>query len=487
MRKHLFLLLFTAVGYLFHSQTTAQIVDTLWMKTLGMDGYDLPFEVFQDEDENIVLTGYYSVNSMRKFYLAAFDGNGDTLWTKKIGPDDPSLTPVCAVQTSDGGYMMAGKINGIAPNEDTSDFYFVKTDSGGNVEWEGRKGESEDIQTITSITEIPQGGYFVTGFVWTSSTAFDAALHRISQTGEVEWIKIFQVEGTTSEYANDIVATSDGGFVIAGDAQDINSSFASDVWIVKLDQEGDSLWSQYFGAPYPYEEKGRSIIETSDEGFLVIGEQGQGTTLKDCMVWKADMNGQTEWSDIFGGTYNDIAYNGIELSSGGYAIAGTHYLDDNWKSLLMRYDAGGDTLWTYRWGDPEHSLHAYDVLQLPDGDFVLTGSITESFVTDIFVARVQVSALSVDETELENRKIKVFPNPAHERFTLRHEYLGGDLRIYDVQGKQVYDRILNNTLIKIDVEDWPSGLYTIEVMSKGDKAVEKLIIHHSFLQLKKTR
>ena len=78
----------------------------------------------------------------------------------------------------------------------------------------------------------------------------------------------------------------------------------------------------------------------------------------------------------------------------------------------------------------------------------------------------------IDDTQL----VKVFPNPVYDRFELDWKDVIYDLNIYDMYGKLVYSS-KNNATITLDVEDWSSGIYILELKDVSSwRTVKKKII-----------
>ena len=114
--------------------------------------------------------------------------------------------------------------------------------------------------------------------------------------------------------ANSIVQTSDGGYALAGYAND-NGLMP---WLVKIDSNGNVLWNQ------TYSEFGsgliRDLIQTSDGGFAFAGNAGCG--VPEGILVKTDSSGNVQWSVSNGPSA--IAFSVIQTADGGYVFAGTY-------------------------------------------------------------------------------------------------------------------------------------------------------------------
>jgi len=152
--------------------------------------------------------------------------------------------------------------------------------------------------------------------------------------------------GAGSESARSLVATSDGGYALAG-------SSMADFWLVKTDASGNMQWNKTYGGPSTAE-VGCSLIVTSDGGYALAGiwnitDYDRSGNQADFWLVKTDASGNMQWNQTYGGTGNDFAYSLVETSDGGYALAGVTSStgDDGYdaSSWLVKTDASGNMQW----------------------------------------------------------------------------------------------------------------------------------------------
>ncbi len=181
--------------------------------------------------------------------------------------------------------------------------------------------------------------------------------------------------GANWDEGRSVQQTTDGGYVIAG----YSSSYGAgrvDVYLIKTNAQGDTLWTRTFGGPYT--DIGRSVQQTSDGGYIVAGytKFWYDTSYSAVYLIKANAQGDTLWTRTFGGdSGDDAAYSVAQTSDGGYIIAGgTHSFGagpvDAW---LLRANASGDTLWTKTIGGAEYDV-GNSVQQTTDGGYIIAGS-----------------------------------------------------------------------------------------------------------------
>lgn len=116
-------------------------------------------------------------------------------------------------------------------------------------------------------------------------------------------------------------------------------------------QAPDSLWSRTYGGDE--DEVAADVIQTSDGGFLLTGYTFSfGSDPEDLWVVKTDSNGDSIWSKTYGGEEHEAGSAIISTSDGGYAIAG-HTMSNSaglWDLWLLKIDSLGDSIWSVRYG-----------------------------------------------------------------------------------------------------------------------------------------
>ena len=312
----------------------------LWTKTIGGPSDDNGRSIVQTPDGGFAIAGW--TNSFgaggSDFYVVRLDANGGLLWTKTIGGSSTDLGYEI-INTSDGGFAIAGQTSsfGGSPN----DFYVVKLDGSGNLQWDKRVGgNTADIGY--SIVQAADGGFAVCGstYNWTGSGAtssLDYLIIKLDASGNLVWSR--WIQDALDQKANHINTTSDGGFIVVGDGALPASSGGGWNWHiygVKLTSTGTVEWSKYYGGQKipnfstDGSDYGESVMQTSDGGYLFGGwsfsfnyDFGISKQVSTQMyVMKVDATGNVISTSILGDAEPDEGKKAIITADGGVAITG---------------------------------------------------------------------------------------------------------------------------------------------------------------------
>jgi hypothetical protein len=282
-------------------------------------------------------------------------------------------------QTSDGGYAIVGDTNSYGSGG--TDVWLIKTDSQRNEIWNKTFGESKWDRGY-SVQQTSDGGYIIIASknYPDDNVAYDASDTEISpiwliktdSNGNKLWDRTFGGPQDFSGFS--IQQTNDGGYIFTGSRYS-SISYSSDIWLVKTDSNGKSLWDKTFGRSHS-ENMGRYVQQTSDGGYILTGSttNQSGEEYLDKKVWliKTDAQGNEQWNRIFGlGTGSSVQ----QTSDGGYIvedflpIPGNESISTPIPSKLIKTDANGNKLWEADAGS------GISVQQTSDGGYITTGII----------------------------------------------------------------------------------------------------------------
>jgi len=307
---------------------------------------------------------------------------GSQVWSETFGGAGDEWA-FSVIQTSDGGYAIAGYTDSFGVGN--MDFWLVKTDSFGNQEWNKTYGGA-GYDWASSLVQTSDGGYVIAGSTNSSGEwGYDFWLVKTDSSGNQQWNKTYG--GTNHDYASSVVQTIDGGYALAGIANSFGdggyafSGFRdvfivgnADAWLVKTDSSGNELWNKTFGEFH--DDGAFSVIQTSDGGYALAGiTNSSGAGFEDVWLIKTDASGNVIWNKTYGGTLNDEAYFVMQTKDEGYALAGATYALNAglWDAWLIKTDFSGNILWTQVHGGVGDD-QAISLVLTGEGEFVLTGS-----------------------------------------------------------------------------------------------------------------
>jgi hypothetical protein len=196
--------------------------------------------------------------------------------------------------------------------------------------------------------------------------------------GQQTWTRTYG--GADSDVGFSAQQTMDGGYIIAGWTRSFGTGLG-DVYLIKTDPWGDTLWTRTYGGPD--EEVCYWVQQTADSGYIVAGgtcSYGPGTpTSPNIYLVKTDAWGDTLWTRTYGGEGGDYANCVQQTPDGGYIVTGATESASigNYDAFLIRTDADGDTLWNRTYGGSSYDGGGY-VQRTSDGGYVIAGS-TQSF------------------------------------------------------------------------------------------------------------
>jgi hypothetical protein len=347
---------------------------TEWSKTYGGTNFDYGCSVVQTGDGGYAIAGYTESfgNGGKDFWLVKTDGTGNMQWNWPYGgtSEDGAHS---LVQTVDGGYAIAGWTDSFGVRG--HDFWLVKTDGTGHMQWNWPYGgTSEDV--AYSLVQTVDGGYAIAGRTKSFGAGDDDFwLVKTNSTGHMQWNRTYG--GTGDEHAYSVIQTLDGGYAMAGHTSSFGAG-STDLWLVKTDPAGNPQWNRTYGGTnqdYSY-----CVVQTSDGGYAIVGEtMSFGAGHFDSWLVKTNSTGHMQWNRTYGGTGWDIAHSVVQTGDGGYVMAGQTRsfgagAQDFW---IVKTNCSGNPQWNQTYGGTATDI-AHSVVQTGDGGYAIAGY-TESF------------------------------------------------------------------------------------------------------------
>lgn len=220
-----------------------------------------------------------------------------------------------------------------------------------------------------------------------------------AQAPSIQWQKC--LGGKNYDYASAVKQTTDNGFVVAATTYstdgDVKSIYGgSDSWVIKLDKKNNIEWQATIGGSY--DEYSNDILQTSDGGYLLAATTysfdydipfQHGAS--DVLIVKLDAKGKTEWIKTYGGSSSDVPASVIETKKGDFMIIGTTnsnngdvyglhgFSDDVW---LLNIDKHGFINWQQCAGGTGNE-RGISIQQTKDKGFIFSAS-TDSNDGDVY-------------------------------------------------------------------------------------------------------
>jgi hypothetical protein len=308
------------------------------------------------------------------FYFVKTDSNGSLQWSKTYGGSGMDRIYADVVQTSDGGYALAGCTSSYGGGD--LDFWLVKTDENGTMLWSQAYGGPQE-EIAFALIQTSDGGYVIGGRSLSFGPGYDFYVVKTNSTGDAEWAHNFG--GPNDDYLwtpSTIVETDDGGLMFAGSTKSLGAG-NGDIWLIKTDMLGNAVWNRTYGGAN--EEVGGALIKTTGGGYLISGSTASlGAGSQDAWLVKIDADGNEQWNRTYGGTSYDIVMSVVQTTDGGYAVGAVtkSFGLGGWDAWLIKTDDKGIKQWDRVFGGAGGD-EFYSIIQV-SGDIFVVGGDTAS-------------------------------------------------------------------------------------------------------------
>ncbi|HYV92807.1 MAG TPA: T9SS type A sorting domain-containing protein [Chitinophagales bacterium] len=451
--------------------------DTLWTKTFGGANNDYGNSLDQTDDGGFIIAGHTASFGAgdENVYLIKTDSLGNALWIKTYGGTFSDFGK-SVKQTTDKGYIIAGYTDDFGAI--LADVYLIKTDSTGAIQWTRTIGGT-DTDAPCSVQQTNDGGYIVAGYTNSFGVDMtDAYVVRTDSSGGVLWTKTFG--GLTNDDAHSVQQTNDGGYIIAGSTNSFGAGLG-DIYLLKLSSDGTLDWSRAFGGPG--DDKGYSVLQTIDSGYIVAGYTNSfGYGLSDVYLVKLNGNGDTLWTRTFGGGSIDVSYSIQQANDGGYIIAGNtlSFGVGTYAIYLIKTDADGNS--------PCNQSAAATIVTTPftqaaNAPSIISTGGTVSYPATAFGSGANPVSLCIgvglNETAKDDHSFSILPNPSEGNFiiSLEHPVRNGFIQISNCLGVTIYkENIYSLSNKQVNLINASNGIYLVKIFDGEKQNTGKLII-----------
>jgi len=327
-----------------------------WSLRFGAEGKDYLYHLVTDEDENLVFIGYFASAAIEfgggpvsnqggnDIFIVKLDADGNHLWSRGYGGSDSDV-PYGLDVDEDGNVYVCGEFR-----SDTIDFggdelhaaaagiydiFVVKLDSDGEHVWSRKYDGGDGHDYCYSLDLDAAGNIYLAGRQQATSVDYgggalvsagkaDAVVVKLTNDGNHVWSKRYG--GEEQDFARNLAVSPDGETYVAGrfvstsldlgDQEHVNAG-VNDAFFMKLNSNGNTLWSKTFGG------------ESQDYGHsLAIGSDG------------------------------DVYFNAFYYSSNLDVGGGPHanFSPGTYDTVLARYKPDGTLVWSRHYGGDKHDV-----------------------------------------------------------------------------------------------------------------------------------
>lgn len=409
-------------------------------------------------------------------------------------------------------------------NKGLEDYWIIKLDENGNELWQKSYGGSS-TDYLTSVIQTSDYGYLLGGYTFsddgdissgsTCGQSLDYWIVKIDSSGNIQWDKTIGSYGY--DYLMDIAETNNANYIIAGTSygaggcektENNQGYYSADYWILQLDANGNIVWQNSIGTSEGDEVK--KVLVYKNAYYIIGSSNGNANNDKtsnsygDYDVWvvKLDTNGNVSNQITLGGSledrisdasFNENAELIIAVSSfsniSGCKNENTQGSSDYWLlavdsnlSLLWQKDIGGsstefiNSMQLFTNGDIACAGHSYSNASGDKTDN-LVGSTTYS---DIWLTKFSTNTVtSTKSSSFALPALLIYPNPAQSilNIDLNNKDKIQSIKIYSLLGKIVYANTAPTNKQQINVTDYTKGIYVLEIKTEKTFYLKKVEIN----------
>ncbi len=331
------------------------------------------------------------------FLFTGFSQAPPIQWQKNLGGSNDDV-PYQIQPTKDGGSIVIGRSQSsdgdVTINKGDFDYWIVKLNSFGNIEWQKTYGGSgKDIGQ--AVQQTSDGGYIIAGYTYSNDGdvtgnhgGADYWILKVNSVGVIQWQKTYG--GSGIEVVSAVKQTLDGGYVVTGYATSNDGDVSSnqggyDAWIIKISSSGVLQWQKVLGGSN--DDTFNSVQLTNDGGYILAGwtNSSNGDIANnfgsyDAWLIKLNSLGNVEWQKTYGGGGSDTFYWVIQTRDGGFISVGTSsYVsgdvttnqgdEDYW---VVKTNSLGVIEWQKSYGGSGYE-EAHSIEQTLEGGYIVTG------------------------------------------------------------------------------------------------------------------
>ena len=446
-----------------------------WDRSFGGNGMDVLISLAYTAEGGFILAG--NSNSLKSEFKQEANRGQEDIWVIKLRPDGEEEWQKTIggsgkdivkkiLQTSDGGYIIGGsssspgiekessKVEKKSTNYGNLDYWLIKLNAEGVIEWERTYGGSYKDQ-LECISLTRDNGFIIGGYSNSpaSLTKLDNPIGaggdywilKLDGNGNIEWQKTLGGDG--DDHLHQIIQTKDNGYIVGGSSSSQYGGSKTkangkgiDFWVVKLDEFGDINWQE----TYDFGEIDvlTSLVESKDGSLLIGGYienknyfqkvSAKDEGINDFVLIKVAEDGEELWKTFVGSSGHEILRKVIITRDGDYVLAGTSRGENSRDKNTKK---GRSDFW---------------LVKLADED---------------------------KEEEPDLPGLEAFPNPT-KGFTniiVNHEFSEATATVYDIRGRKLQHFEITSRTVPINLERYMEGIYIVNIVTDIKTQAVKII------------
>jgi len=303
-----------------------------WAKVYSGPGIEAASYIEQTPDSGFMVNALYDGGLS---WLLRLDPDGDTLWTKTYSVGTGATYVNLGNSMASLNNSIYGLTGYLSPQPVNYAYLISAMSNGFQL---SNKIYNTSIYSTGSyaIEKTFSGGFIISAWYGTSLLSQDFYLLLTDALGDTIWTRTYDY--SQGDIGKDIKQTSDSGFIIAGVTWN-NLTFNYNIYLIKTDADGDTLWTKLYSNP---NEQGiYSIANANDGGFIIVGVSPNGTLNPDVYLIKTDQKGDTIWTKFYGGPSSDQGFFVMPTIDNGYIIGGTGCINNKCGAYIIKTDSLG--------------------------------------------------------------------------------------------------------------------------------------------------
>jgi hypothetical protein len=393
-----------------------------WIKTYGGQNGDFGSFIEQTSDSGYILNGNYNFGLNAENWVLKLDKNGDTLWTRKYSFGNGGTKTETPNSMSVVNNTVIGTVGYWTPIPFNFTYSYIITYLTNGFFLNSKLYNFSNFgSAFNGINNGHNSTFIMTGNFSTNSNTTNAILVNTDLYGDTLWSKKYY--SSTTSFGKAVCKTNDGGYIVGG-AKLNSSNGRYNMYVIKTDSIGDTLWTRNFISSES--EFINSIIQTTRNTYSVVGQTLNSVFgAYDIKLMELDINGNEIWSKSYGTAFNDNSYYLKEVKDG-YIMAGETSTANGPAAYIIKTDTLGNVN----------------------------------------------TSTSLSETNKNSVDFSIYPNPTNGVLHIdnyNNNFSNKNIEIYNSFGQLILH--INSSVIEINMSEFEEGLYHLVIYS--DKGISK--------------